>query len=135
MAATERERDDFITAYIACALWSSNDESDESGGDPIDQNYGPGDLADATREAMERECDAFLALMSDTIDSADVPNAARHGGRYEQAGHDFWLNRNGHGCGFWDGDWSEPHASALDAASKAAGERNLYIGDDGRIYQ
>lgn len=22
-----------------------------------------------------------------------------------QAGHDFWLTRNGHGAGFWDGDW------------------------------
>ena len=23
----------------------------------------------------------------------------------EQAGHDFWLTRNRHGAGFWDGDW------------------------------
>jgi hypothetical protein len=22
-----------------------------------------------------------------------------------RAGHDFWLTRNGHGAGFWDGDW------------------------------
>ena len=24
----------------------------------------------------------------------------------EQAGHDFWLSRNGHGSGFWDRDYS-----------------------------
>jgi hypothetical protein len=24
----------------------------------------------------------------------------------EQAGHDFWLSRNGHGTGFWDRDSS-----------------------------
>lgn len=39
-----------------------------------------------------------------------------------QAGHDFWLNRNGHGSGFWDGDWSEPAATILDQASHGFGE-------------
>lgn len=23
------------------------------------------------------------------------------------AGHDLWLTRNGHGAGFWDGDWRD----------------------------
>ncbi len=48
----------------------------------------------------------------------------------EQAGHDFWLNRNGHGAGFWDGDWPEPAATTLDAASKAFGEVNLMLDGD-----
>jgi len=34
-----------------------------------------------------------------------------------QAGHDFWLTRNGHGAGFWDGDWPET-GDALTEASK-----------------
>jgi hypothetical protein len=50
------------------------------------------------------------------------------------AGHAFWLTRNGHGAGFWDGDWPEPHASALDEASKAFGSFDLYVGDDGMIH-
>jgi|TARA_R110000744_G_scaffold366338_1_gene475354 hypothetical protein len=25
----------------------------------------------------------------------------------ERIGHDFWLTRNGHGAGFWDGDWND----------------------------
>jgi hypothetical protein len=52
----------------------------------------------------------------------------------DRAGHDFWLTRNGHGCGFWDGDWPEPAATILTNASNACGECDLYIGDDGRIY-
>lgn len=48
----------------------------------------------------------------------------------EQGGHDFWLTRNGHGCGFWP----EPAATRLTKASKAFGEVNLYVGDDGLIY-
>jgi len=133
MSATERERARFIAAYIECALWSTNDQSDERGGEPLDQNYGPEDLSSATREAMERECGAFLAAMADTIDAAEVSEGEYD--RYSRAGHDFWLTRNYHGAGFWDGDWSEPEASALDAASKAAGERDLIVGDDGEIHQ
>lgn len=33
--------DRFFDGYLECALWSSTDESDESGGKPMDCNYGP----------------------------------------------------------------------------------------------
>lgn len=49
-------------------------------------------------------------------------------------GHDFWLTRNGHGCGFWDGDYADPAATALDKCAKRFGEFHLYLGDDGKIY-
>ncbi|MBN9237284.1 hypothetical protein QFZ88_005590 [Mesorhizobium sp. YL-MeA3-2017] len=47
------------------------------------------------------------------------------------AAHDFWLTRCGHGAGFWDEDWPEPHASRLDFAARAFG---VYVGDNGMIY-
>jgi hypothetical protein len=50
------------------------------------------------------------------------------------AGHDFWLTRNGHGAGFWDGDWTEPAATILTNAAKAFDECNLYLGDDQAIH-
>jgi hypothetical protein len=50
------------------------------------------------------------------------------------AGHDFWLTRNGHGAGFWDGDLSEDVGNALTEAAKKFGECHLYVGDDGQIY-
>lgn len=55
------------------------------------------------------------------------------GSNSEQAGHDFWLTRNGHGSGFWDGGWPEPAATRLTDAAHAYGEFNLYVGDDGMI--
>lgn len=51
-----------------------------------------------------------------------------------RAGHDFWLTRNHHGAGFWDGDWPEPWATKLDALARSFGEAWPYVGDDGRIY-
>jgi hypothetical protein len=50
------------------------------------------------------------------------------------AAHDYWLTRNGHGCGFGDGDWPEPQATKLDLASRAVGEYHLYLGHDGKVY-
>jgi len=56
-------------------------------------------------------------------------------GREVEAAHDFWLTRNHHGAGFWDGDWEEPACSILDALSEEFGEACVYQGDDGFLYQ
>ena len=111
--------DKFFQAYVECALWSSTDDNDQ----PLDKNYGIGDLAPATIATMQDDCLAFQQANGEAI-----------GSEWKQAGHDFWLTRNRHGAGFWDGDWSEPAASILTSAAHAFGECNLYIGDDGLIY-
>ena len=54
----------------------------------------------------------------------------------DRAGIDFWLTRNGHGAGFWDrglGEVGDQLTKKCDWQGKF-GERNLYIGDDGKIY-
>ena len=45
-----------------------------------------------------------------------------------------WLTRNGHGAGFWDGDWPEPVASRLTKSAKRFGSFDLYVGDDGKVH-
>lgn len=110
----------FLNAYVTTALWSSTD----SEGEHLDRWRDYSDIHPDTLTAMHAECAAFLAA-----------NRADIGNRLAEAGHDFWLTRNGHGAGFRDGDWPEPAASRLDGASKAAGTRDLCIGDDGAIHQ
>jgi hypothetical protein len=124
----------FVTAYIECALWSSTDESNDQGGDPLDKNFNINDLADECREAMAQDCETFVNANASDIEACEGA-VKTQSDVFSRAGHDFWLNRNGHGCGFWDGDWPEPEASRLDAAAEAFGEVNLYVSDDGRIYQ
>ena len=113
-----------IGSYIETALWISNDESDESGGEPMDRNYDPGYIAPDTLETMRREWRAFREAAGELIDECGE----------ERAQHDFWLTRNGHGAGFWDGDWSEVAGTILDNAAKAYPEIDLYVGDDGKIH-
>lgn len=154
----QRDVDTFTTAYIECALWSSTEykfgecpccgkmavldrlpeleyeqtpmcSADGCGvreipnPDPMDQNYSWTDLADETLAKIVADCKAF----QDQNNLTGYP--------LKNAGHDFWLTRNGHGCGFWENDFGTPEqCELLHAASKRFGECNLYVGDDGKLY-
>ena len=120
-----------IAAYIDCALWSSNDNSDpETGGEPLDRNYDASDLTPDARATMEADCASFYS------DPSNAPYLELWDD--SQAGHDFWLTRNRHGAGFWDryfdGGELEAAGDALTRASKPYGEVDLYVGDDNLIH-
>jgi hypothetical protein len=131
----------FLDQYIATALWSTNDNADEQGGEPLDANYGPDDIAPETLATMRAECQAFYDAHSETWSQdrpSDCDNIAEPFWSDEQAGHDFWLTRNGHGAGFWDRHSKgrgRTIGKVLTDASHVAGERDLYIGDDGKVWQ
>jgi hypothetical protein len=113
-AATLRSLDSFARAYLEAALWSSTDNADDRGGEPLDRNYGPEDIESKT-----------LAKQ----------NASDIGGESSLAGHDFWLSRNGHGSGFFDNDdtFGADEAERLQEAAEAFGNFDLYV-HRGRIY-
>jgi hypothetical protein len=128
--STETKLDTFTLAYIEAALWSSTTDDDT----PMDRDYSRSDISPETLAKMIADCAWFQAEQAEWITDEYCNNSHREWGTNGQAGHDLWLTRNGHGCGFWDGDWEEPAATKLDEAAKAMGEVNLYVGDDGRIY-
>lgn len=140
MTTIDRTRlDEFTRAYAECAIWSSTDDD----GEPLDRDYDLRSIAEDTLTTMMEDCRDFQASFGDYI----LEDLSR-------AGHDFWLTRNGHGAGFWDGDWDGPYPNAsesptwttkyvpryatvgdfLTAMSKPYGEFNLYVGDDGLIH-
>lgn len=123
MAATE----DFFNSYVECSLWASALDSEQPG-------LSTGDYSIALLDAMRADCDAFYDTNEDAINCEGAPSANDGTGVDGMAGHDFWLTRCGHGAGFWDGDWPEPAAHALTNASKAFGNVDLYVGDDGQVY-
>lgn len=135
----------FYDAYADTALWSSNDESDDSGGDPMDKNYSVDDIAGETEDKMVADCKRFLDkawpilenMPDKTIDQKGGSFSQAYKGRpkMEMAGYHFWLARNGHGVGFDDGDWPDDVGEKLQKLAKRFGEVNLYVGDDGKIYQ
>jgi hypothetical protein len=86
----------------------------------LDAHYTASDIAPETLERMVKDCERFQR------EAVIAPY-------FKEAGHDFWLTRNGHGSGFWDGDWPDS-GEELTAISKTFGEYDLYVGDDGAIY-
>lgn len=136
--------DEFLNAYITAALWSTNDESDDNGGEPLDKNYGEDDIAPVTLALMRADCAAFLyhKLGGRLLGIAERPefevNLSLPGGVgcsvMAYAGHALWLTRNGHGAGFWDGGWPKGIAEGLDKLAHDFGAFDLYVGDDGLVY-
>lgn len=133
----------FQFGYLTAALFSTNDQFDpNTGGDPLDANYTIDDIDPTCLDRLCLLCNSFETLVSSVIDAAYVKLASRDHYRgtteeqmkREQAGHDLWMTSNGHGCGFWDGDWSKPHASYLTQVAKSVGSVDLYVGDDQKIY-
>lgn len=126
--------DEFTQGYLECALWSSTDNTNEQGGDPLDDNYDISDLALETMQQAVEDCKAFQA--DNASDLEEAYGLYQHSAEWtheSQAGHDFWLTRNGHGVGFWDRDIGEV-GDRLSEASRKCGEVNLSVGDDGKIY-
>lgn len=112
----------FFLAYIECALWSSTDNADDSGGEPLDANYYEGDLTLGCRNAMRRDCASF-------VDDAGPDLAGLDPG---QCGHDFWLTRNDHGAGFWDRGLGAL-GERLSKVARYYGSVDLYVNDDGKV--
>ena len=109
----------FFTAYVRAALWSSTDDA----GEPLDKNHNPSNIAPETLGKMKEDCLKFQRLNAMGLVGLDD----------EEAGNDFWLTRNGHGAGFWDGDYPEDVGERLTRSAESFGTFDMYIGDDGLI--
>lgn len=111
--------DTFVQSYVETALWSSTDEDSE----PLDSLYSADDIHPDALAKMKEDCKDFLEA-----------NAQDIGREVVRAGHDFWLTRNHHGAGFWDGDWKPAVGKRLTEASHVYGSSDLYVGDDDNIH-
>lgn len=129
-----RNLDSFTSGYAVAALWSSTDNSDEQGGDPLDDNYDVDDIASDTLEQMRRDCAKFQRDNEKDLDKAYKADVFVDGRRYNahSAGFDFWLTRAGHGAGFWDRGLGAV-GDRLTEASKKYGTFALYV-QDGKVH-
>ena len=78
---TEKENQ-FINAYIECVFFAD---------EPEDNDFIDGLDRDFERETII-DCLAFYSRIACYLSDDQI----------EQAGHDFYLTRQGHGTGFWD---------------------------------
>lgn len=134
-SSARRNYDAFVRGYIDAALFSSTDESDDGGGESMDANYSRSDIASSSLKSIKRECARFIKKHKADLEEfvAASPRGSHEDGGWALAGHCFWLNRNGHGTGFWDRDAGDV-GDRLSAASEKAGESDMYVGDNGEVH-
>jgi len=114
------QRQAFIDAYMVCALWSSSDTVD--GEDVELDTFRVDQIHPDTATKMRHDCEAFMDRCEKDLAEWEAA----------QAGHDFWLTRNGHGAGYFDRGIES--GDRLTIACAAFGGVDLYVGDDGLIY-
>jgi hypothetical protein len=111
--------DAFTAAYVEAMFFTDGSQDEDAMKDCT-----LSDFSLQLAAQVIKDCAIFQAAHSADIDTRHPRNA----------GHDFWLTRNGHGAGFWDGDWDDAIGERLTATSKAFGNVDLTKGDDGLVY-
>ena len=118
--------DETFNAYLETVFWVEEFDRQDLGVKDIDPNH---------LELLKKMVNQFLEENKD-----DVEALLELGSEWPKASslnlivHDFHLTSQGHGVGFWDGDYPEPQASRLTEASKKYEFVCFYVGDDGKIY-
>lgn len=103
-----------LNSYLETALWSQED-----------------DIGDADVEfdiSNDSKIDAYIDIKK-FIDQA---GSLLDGMDPSDIGHDLWLNRNGHGAGFWDRDLGEDGDKLSDIAI-SMGEKHVFWDDEGKV--
>lgn len=122
--------DAFTRSYLETALWSSTEcDADGNMGDSLDENYSIDDFTvEALRESID-DCKSFQAFNLEDLEAVYRANRDNRGTVVYgpgDAGHDFWLTRNGHGAGFWDRGLGDV-GDRLSKASKPYGSVDLMV--------
>lgn len=113
----------FEKQYVE-AMFFTNGDTCSNNEDHLNK-LGVARLTNDSLLSIKVDCTKFLATVADGktvqewLDQAETDSDCN---RSHCAAHDLWYSRQGHGCGFWDGDWPAPYADVLDGAAKALGE-------------
>jgi hypothetical protein len=109
-----------VKAYLETALWSSIDP-DRSEETFLDNEHSISGFDPEFVKRADKDCVEFLEKAGPLVDDHS----------FSQIGHDFWLTRNHHGAGFWDGDYE--HGEELTKIAHEFSQIDLYVSDDGRV--
>jgi hypothetical protein len=108
--SVSNDENQFLRAYFECMIWADKPEGADLDATDLDLDFAREQTIEALAFYLKNE--PFI-----TFENLD------------QAGHDLWLTRCGHGTGFWDrGDFyvmkenGVDYADLLDERARALGE-------------
>ena len=114
--STDTYLDTMLEAYLTAAEWTAPDEDGEERSHPGGEFVSMADRDAETVATARQDCTHFYLLAASLLSEWTA----------DQAGHDFWLTRNGHGTGFWDR--GKAHGDALSQiAQDLSGETTEWV--------
>lgn len=114
--------DEVLHHFLVAGLWATNDDNDE----PLDASYDVDDVSDESKKEIKRGIVKFIEKNGDLLEKHDISE--------ESAGHDLFLDSQGHGVGFWDRDYGEDGDTLSESAKETFASDPPYVGGDGKIY-
>jgi hypothetical protein len=123
------KKEEIIKGYVTCMLWSSLDTSgpEQGNDDHLDMNYTISDLSEDARKCVKEDVEHFIQLTQHLFDKSE------HEYDDEQIGHNFWLTRNYHGAGFWDGRCPDIGDELTTICHKFFPELHPYVSDSRQV--
>lgn len=112
----------FLQGYIGAALWSTTDSRDEEGNDTYSLDEEFSEVSEACKAAMLSDCADFVDTQRELLEQFKDETGADDW----RLGFLFWLNREGHGSGFWDEKIGCESGDKLSDACRPYGEFPLY---------
>lgn len=120
----------FIKGYIDAALWSTTDCYDNEGNETYNLDDEFDSVSPNCLTAMQKDCQKFIDENNDNL----IAFKALANCDDFRLGFLFWLNREGHGSGYWDELANgEDVGETLSTACRNWGEFPLY-GDFNKGY-
>lgn len=105
-----------LDGYIEAAMKTSSDDNDR----PLYDNFNKSQISRKTYKQMILDVKAFSSMNAEHTEDFSQSD-------YKRFGIDFWLTRNQHGSGFWDGGWKEPYDKIFTDSAHTFGEFYLYV--------
>jgi hypothetical protein len=152
MDLSQDDINQILNGYIECALWTEQERlEDEVTIDTDDEEYDDMDGIEKLIQLKDKfDKKTFTSFVSEDIDinskieayndvkqfikdaGDDAINEAINENGLFKLGMDIWFTRNGHGAGFFDHNYE--NEEKLINAGKKLKEKDLYVGDDGKLY-
>ncbi len=145
--ATNLPADAFLRGYLECVEWSGVSESTDTSWCRFCETETVKRDAESRIDYCET-CDKDVVSDQEAMDACENPRwsdealeRARvdcanfqaacesdlEGEDEARAGHDFWLTRNHHGAGFWDGDYEKAKGERLTKAAEGFREVDVWF--------
>lgn len=114
--------EEMLSHYLFCCAWSTSGVDSEGVEHESLEDF---EFSDNAQEIALLDCLYFVRISHPWLNVKSQPISP------ENAGHDLWLTREGHGTGFWDRGYV--YGDQLTKLSKSMGVGDAYLSDNNEI--